>query len=100
MLRRGSLSTLAFCLSACLTPMRFGAEGFERVADTNGIPTYHAYGHLDRGLSGEAKAAQVMQASCPDGHPALVGGYVMTIEPLPRPTWDADFTCDREIPGL
>jgi hypothetical protein len=99
MLRRGSLIIVGLCLSGCLTPMRFGAEDFDRLPDTNGIPTYHASGHLDHGESGEAKAAKVMQAACPDGNPRLVSGYVLTFEPRPRPMWDANFTCDREIPG-
>jgi hypothetical protein len=80
--------------------MRFGAEKFERAGDTNGIPTYHASGHLDKGDSGEAKAADVMQAACPDGNPKLVSGYVMTMNIVPRPMWNATFTCDQEIAGL
>lgn len=90
----------ALCLSACLTPMRFGAEDFERSGDTNGVPTYHASGHLDQGESGEAKAAEVMQAACPFGNPQLVGGYVMKMSIVPRPMWNATFTCDDEIPGV
>lgn len=101
MLRRGSfIVAVTLCLSGCLTPMRFGAESFGRIADANGTPTYHASGHLDQGDSGEAKAAAVMRAACPDGNPQLVGGYVMTMEPLPRPMWNATFTCDQEIPGV
>jgi hypothetical protein len=100
MLRHGPLLIAALCLSACLTPMRFGAESFERSGSTGGIPTYHASGHLDQGDSGEAKVAEVMQAACPDGNPRLVGGYVITIDPLPRPMWNAIFTCDNEIPGV
>jgi len=100
MLSQGSLILLGLCLSGCLTPMRYGAEDIDRAADTNGVPTYHASGHLDRGDSGEAKAAQVMQAACPDGNPALVYGHVMKMEILPRALWSATFTCDQEIPGL
>ncbi|GAB2175279.1 hypothetical protein [Dongia sp. agr-C8] len=91
---------LCLCLAACLTPMRFGAESVERSGSTNGLPTYHAFGHLDRGESGEAKAAKVMQAACPDGNPQLVSGYVITMEIRPRPMWNATFTCDQEIPGV
>jgi len=100
MMRWVGLIAAALCISACLTPMRFGAERFERSTDTQGLPTYHASGHLDQGDSGEAKAAAVMRAACPEGNPRLVGGYVMTMEPLPRPMWNATFTCDQEIPGV
>jgi|AraplaMF_Col_mMF_1032025.scaffolds.fasta_scaffold00082_22 hypothetical protein len=90
----------AIGLSACLTPMRFGAESFERTADRNGVPTYHASGHLDHGQSGEAKALEVMQAACPDGNPAFIDGYAMKLSIVPRWTWNATFTCDNEIPGV
>jgi hypothetical protein len=100
MLRRGSLLIVALCLSACLTPMRFGAEDIKRVGDTDDIPTYYASGHLDHGESGEAKAAKVMRQACPDGDPQLVGGYIMKMVILPRSLWDATFTCNREIPGV
>jgi len=94
---RIALIATVLLLSACLTPMRFGAESFERAGETSGVPTYYASGHLDLGQSGEAKAAAVMQAACPDGNPELVHGYVMKMNIVPRPTWSATFTCDHPI---
>jgi hypothetical protein len=87
-------------LSACLTPMRFGAESIERTADRNGVPTYRASGRLDHGETGEAKAIEVMQAACPDGNPAFIDGYAMKLSIVPRWSWNATFTCDNEIPGV
>lgn len=98
MLRCGLLVVAGLCLSACLAPLRFGAERIERVADTGGVPTYHASGHLDRNQQGEMKAAEVMQAACPGGSPVLLSGYIMKMEILPRWLWDATFTCNDVIP--
>jgi hypothetical protein len=100
MLRWISLIVVGLCLAACLAPMRFGAEDFQRAPDTGGLPTYHASGHLDRGDSGEAKAAKVMHDACPDGDPTLIDGYVMTMTIVPRPMWNATFTCNNVIPGV
>jgi len=101
MLHRISLIVcVALSISACLSPLRFGAEDFKRVADTGGVPTYHASGHLDRDETGEAKAAKVMHDACPGGNPKLIDGLIMSMEVLPRRLWNATFTCDRVIPGV
>jgi hypothetical protein len=78
---------------------RFGADEFRRSGDTNGLPTYSAYGHLGFREQAEEKIEKVMQEACPAGDPQMVSGSKRFGDIGPR-SWNVTFTCNDVIPGV
>jgi len=94
-----SMLGLMACNNVSSMHPRFGADEFRRTRDTNGLPTYWAYGHLGFRERAEEKAAQVMQEACPAGDPQMVDGSTRFGDIGPR-TWNVTFTCNDVIPDV
>ena len=91
-----SALSLAACSNVSGMHPRFGADDFSRTRDTNGLPTYQAYGHLGFREQPEEMVAKVMQEACPTGDPRLVDGHTRFGDVGPR-SWSATFTCNQAI---
>ena len=91
--------SLAACSNVSNMHPRFGADEFARTRDTNGLPTYRAYGHLGFREQAEEKVARVMHEACPAGDPRIVDGYTRFGDLGPR-SWSATFTCNQVIPEI
>jgi hypothetical protein len=97
----------ACAMTACYIPHHhpaFGAKDFQRVADTQGVPTYTIEGNSYYGMDPARDAAKIAAAACPKGNPVILGGMATTFNGTDRNGspqsgifWDATFTCNDVI---